>query len=336
MRAGIVGITGYTGVELARLVAGHPKLELVLGAAGTSAGQPLSGVWPALEGVLDLAVESVDAERLASACDVVFLAMPHGHAAALAPRLLEAGLVVVDLGADFRLRRPDLYARYYGLTHPSPGLLDEAVYGLPELNGDALPGARLIACPGCYPTAVTLAARPLLGEVASPIVATCLSGVSGAGRGAAERTRFVETADQARAYGIAGSHRHSPEIEQNLDGASVVFTPHLAPMNRGIVATVVMQHPHPTTPDAVAERYRAAYSDAPMVVLRDAPPTTADVRGTNRVHLHVRHDSERSVTTAVCVIDNLVKGSGGQALQALNLAQGWPETLGLPMHPWLP
>ncbi len=334
MNVGVVGITGYTGIELARLIGAHPELELVMGAAGSTAGQPLAAVWTALSGLVDLTIESVDTARLVDACNVVFLAMPHGHAANLAPPLVDAGVTVVDLGADFRLRSPKIYERYYGLTHPSPGLLDEAVYGLPELNRAALPGARLIASPGCYPTAVTLAAHPLLDLAAPPIVASCLSGVSGAGRGASERTRYCETADQAKAYGLAGTHRHTPEIEQNLGGTPVVFTPHLAPMNRGIVATVLIQHAADAS--EVMARYAAAYADEPMVVLRDTPPSTGDVRGTNRAHLHVRHDPERQTTTVVCVIDNLIKGAAGQAIQALNAAVGLPEPTGLPLHPLLP
>jgi N-acetyl-gamma-glutamyl-phosphate reductase len=336
MNVGIIGITGYTGIELVRLVAQHPELSLVHGAAGASAGQSLTSIWPSLTGLIDLTVESVAPSRIIEICDVVFLALPHGHAATLAPELIASGVTVIDLGADFRLKSPATYARYYGLEHPSPGLLDEAVYGLPELHRSALKGARLVANPGCYPTAVTLAAHPLLSLVTPPLVASCLSGVSGAGRGAPERTRYCETADQARAYAVGGVHRHTPEIEQNLRGAQVTFTPHLVPMSRGIVATVHMRHEAPIDPAALQGIYADAYADEPMIVLRGEPPSTGDVRGSNRAHLHVCHDPERQMTTAICVIDNLLKGAAGQAVQALNAVLGLPETTGLPLHPAQP
>ena len=336
MNVGIIGITGYTGIELVRLIAQHPELNLVHGAAGSSAGRPLTAVWPSLTGLVDLNVESVVPSRIIDRCEVVFLAMPHGQAASLAPELIASGVTVIDLGADFRLKSPATYARYYGQEHPSPGLLDEAVYGLPERHREALLGARLVANPGCYPTAVTLAAHPLVSLASPPLVASCLSGVSGAGRGAPERTRYCETADQAKAYGVGGTHRHTPEIEQNLGGAQVVFTPHLAPMSRGIVATVHVRHDNPIDPTSIQRLYAEAYADEPMIVLREEPPSTGDVRGSNRAHIHVCHDPERQTTTAICVIDNLLKGAAGQAVQALNAVYGFPEDTGLPMHAVLP
>lgn len=341
LATGIVGVTGYTGVELVRLVAGHPGLNLVYGAAGATAGQPLDATWPALRGLVDLDVETIDVEMLdgggiAERCEVVFLALPHGRSAALAPGLVDAGVRVVDLGADFRLAAA-AYPTWYGFDHPQPAWLERAVYGLPELNRAALPDARLIAGPGCYPTAVTLTALPLVELSSGPLIASCLSGVSGAGRNASDRTRFCETADSARPYAIGGTHRHTPEMERNL-GTSVVFTPHLVPLNRGIVATVHAVIPADVSIDqqSLSERYVERYADEPMIVLRDEPPATADVRGTNRVHLHVAWDASRRVATAVGVIDNLVKGAAGQAVQALNVALGLPETAGLPLHPMLP
>ncbi|MCB9727745.1 MAG: N-acetyl-gamma-glutamyl-phosphate reductase [Deltaproteobacteria bacterium] len=332
-RVGIAGITGYTGVELVRLAASHPELEVVLGAAGASAGQPLSTSWPGLQGLTELDVESIDPERLA-ACDVVFLALPHGHAARLAPQLVDAGVLVVDLGADFRLRDPEAYARYYGLTHPCPERLPTAVYGLPELTRGQLAQARLIANPGCYPTAVTLAALPLVeaGLVSTPLVASCVSGVSGAGRSPGPRNIFCETHDSARPYGIAGAHRHTPEIEQNL-GCQVVFSPHLVPMNRGMIATVHARLARPIAAAELQELYATRYADEPMVQMRQDAPGTADVRCSNRAHVHVALDAERATVTAVAVIDNLMKGAAGQAVQAMNVALGLPEGLGLPLHP---
>lgn len=333
MKAGIVGITGYTGLELVRLIDAHPELQLVLGSAGASAGQSLSQVWPSLLGVTDLEVEALDCERIAAACDLVFLAMPHGQASHLVPELLASGKVVIDLGADFRLKSPALYQRYYGLEHPCPELLVQAAYGLPELFRDAIPGSKLIANPGCYPTAVSLAAAPLLSLASGPIVASCLSGVSGAGRSASDRTRYCETADQARPYAIGGVHRHTPEIEQNLMGHPVVFTPHLVPMSRGIVASVYIQHEEALSAGYVEALYKEAYADEAMIVLRDEPPSTGDVRASNRAHLHVTHDPERAVTTVICVIDNLLKGAAGQAIQSLNVLLGLDESTGLPMVP---
>ena len=333
MNVGIVGITGYTGLELVRLIDAHPSLTLTIGCAGASAGQPLAQVWPSLRGVTELNVESLDPERLAEACDLVFLAMPHGAASALVPQLLSLGVKVIDLGADFRLKDPSVYATYYGLEHPCPGLLEEAVYGLPELFRGTIADARLIANPGCYPTAVSLAAYPLLSEAQGPIVASCLSGVSGAGRSASERTRYCETADQARAYNIAGAHRHTPEIEQTLHGHPVVFTPHLAPMSRGINASVYIRHEGARKVEEIEARYHAAYQNEEMVVLRSTPPSTGDVRGSNRAHIHVTHDPARQTTTVICVIDNLIKGAAGQAIQSLNCMMGLPESTGLPMVP---
>jgi N-acetyl-gamma-glutamyl-phosphate reductase len=332
-RVGIAGITGYTGAELVRLAEAHPALELVYGAAGSSAGQALAGSWPGLTGLTDLGVETIEPARLAE-CDVVFLALPHGHAAGLAPALVDAGVLVVDLGADFRLRDPAAYTRYYGLQHPCPERLPSAVYGLPELTRDRLATARLIANPGCYPTAVTLAALPLVaaGLVDGPLVASCLSGVSGAGRSPGPRNIFCETHDAARPYGLAGTHRHTPEIEQTL-GYPVVFSPHLVPMNRGMIATVHARLTRPASPAEVDALYAARYAGEPMIQLRDEPPSTADVRLSNRAHIYVTVDAERSTVTAVAAIDNLMKGAAGQAVQAMNAALGLPESTGLPLHP---
>ncbi|MGM0577414.1 MAG: N-acetyl-gamma-glutamyl-phosphate reductase [Myxococcota bacterium] len=335
-KVGIVGITGYTGAELVRLVDAHPELELVHAAAGASAGRPVTASWPGLEGLVDLEVEAFEPERVAEACDVVFVALPHGHAAEAAPTLLDAGLTVVDLGADFRLRDPAVYARYYGLEHPCPERLEDAVYGLPELTRADLEGARLVANPGCYPTAVTLAAKPLLdaGLAEGPLVASCMSAVSGAGRKPGPRNLYCETSESATPYGVAGTHRHTPEIEQNLDHP-VVFTPHLVPMNRGLVATVHARLTRSVDLAELQEIYVTRYGFEPMIQLREEPPATAHVRGSNRAHVHVAVDEERGTATVIGVIDNLVKGAAGQAVQSLNAALGLPESTGLPMVPLL-
>ena len=334
MKVGIIGATGYTGVELVRLIHQHPHLELEFLGSRHAAGKPLSSVWPGLADVVDSELESTDLSVIAKRCEVVFLALPHGQAAHLVPELLERGLRVVDLGADFRLQDPKVYERYYGLEHPCPDLLKEAVYGLVELNRDSLAGARLIASPGCYPTAVTLASYPLREICEGHVIATCLSGVSGAGRSKPEGVRYCETHDQARPYNIAGRHRHGPEIEQNLGGPSVVFTPHLVPMSRGIVATVLMDVGDGI--DNVADlraRYHTQYEESPLVVVREDIPSTGDVRGSARAHVHVDFDAERRVVTALCTIDNLLKGASSQAIQALNVSLGYEETTGLPTLP---
>ncbi len=341
-RVGIVGASGYTGVELVRLIETHPGLALTYVAAEKAAGKRLDAVWP---GLIDLPVgalviEAFEAHQpndLAARVDALFLALPHGVAGRVAPALVDAGILVVDLGADFRLRDPAVYARAYGLVHPSPERLPSAVYGLVELFREPLRTARLIACPGCYPTAVTLAAWPLVraGLASDFIVADGMSGVSGAGRTPSARNLFCEVAEAASPYGVGGSHRHVPEIEQTL-GTTVAFTPHLVPMSRGMIATVNMRVDASISAEQVASLYSAAYAREPLVTLRSEPPSTLDVRGTSRAHVHVVLDPARRVVTAFCAIDNLVKGASGQAMQALNVALGLPETAGLPLVPLTP
>ncbi len=340
-RIGVAGVSGYTGVELVRLISAHPHLELAWLGGGTSAGSRLTDVWPALRGlsqVPDLEIRPVDdVEGVAASCDAVFLALPHGHAGRLAPRLLDLGLRVVDLGADFRLRDPAVYERFYGGAHPCPELLPGAVYGLPEADRRDLVAARLVANPGCYPTAVTLAANPLVeaGLVDGPLVASCLSGASGAGRTPGPRNLYCETTDAARPYGLGGSHRHTPEIEQVL-GHATVFSPHVVPMSRGMVATTHARLARPISHQQLSDLYVSRYGEEPFVSVVDGPPTTAAVRGTNRALVHAVLDEERQTVVTVCVIDNLVKGAAGQAVQCLNLALGLPEVAGLPIHPLLP
>lgn len=335
-RVGIAGITGYTGVELCRILAGHPDVRLVAAAGGQRAGQPLSAVWPGLSGLIDLPVDALDTDELASRCDVVFLALPHGVSAPVARALLARDVLVVDLGADFRLRDPAVYAAAYESEHPCPELLERAVYGLPELHRDELREARLVANPGCYPTATALALLPLVrAGLVDSLVADCLSGVSGAGRSPGPRNLYGEVAESAVAYGVAGGHRHRPEIEQTL-GCPIIFTPHLVPMIRGMLATTHGHLRSPSNSSEILGLYQDFYAEHPMIVLRDAPPSTAEVRGTNRAHIHVALDANRGVVTAICAIDNLVKGAAGQAVQCMNLALGLPETAGLPLFPLIP
>lgn len=336
IRVGIAGVSGYTGVELVRILSAHPAVEITAVAAEKAAGQRLDRVWPGLAGSTDLMVEAMDAAALARRCDVVFLALPHGVSARAAEVLLEGGCRVIDLGADFRLKDAGQYAEVYKLTHPCPALLAEAVYGLPEQNRAQIAGARLIANPGCYPTATAIAALPLVeAGLTTWIVADCLSGISGAGRQPGPRNLYCDVAESVSAYGVAGAHRHAPEIAQVL-GRPIVFTPHLVPMVRGMLATVHTALSRPTDAAALRALYAARYADHPMVVLRDEPPSSADVRGSNKVHVHVNVNPVDGVATVVSVIDNLVKGASGQAVQNMNLAFGLPETLALPLTPWLP
>ena len=335
-RTGVVGATGYTGVELLRMVERHPRLTLSLVAGGKTAGSELSSSWPGLTGVLpELLVESVDIQQLAERCDVVFLALPHGVSAGLAPALVEQGVIVIDLGADFRLRDRETYRRFYG-EHPNPDWLVKSVYGLTEWSRDALAGATLIANPGCYPTATALAAKPLIeGDWAGELlISNCLSGVSGAGRKPSPRSLFCEVGESAQPYAIAGAHRHGPEIEQSL-GMRVSFTPHLVPMSRGMVATVVAQPASLPTLVQLQEAFQSAYGAAPCVRLRTDVPSTRDVRGSALADVHISLDDERGVIVAICVIDNLMKGAASQAVQNLNIALGFEETMGLPLWPQL-
>jgi N-acetyl-gamma-glutamyl-phosphate reductase len=337
VRAGIVGISGYTGVELHRILTAHPSARITALAAGSSAGQTLDASWPGLDPSGTVRITEPDPAALAAACDVVFLALPHGVSPALVVPLLDAGVTVIDLGADFRLRDPAVWEHAYGAAHPAPALLEQAVYGLPEVHRDAIRGARLVACPGCYPTATAIAALPLVEDgVADFVISDCLSGVSGAGRKPGSRTLYAEVHESAGAYGVGGTHRHVPEMEQLL-GVPVVFTPHLVPMTRGMHATVHVRPkgPLPST-DALRARYRARYVNHPMVSVVDAPPSTREVRGTATARVHPLSDPARGVITITAVIDNLGKGAAGQAVHCMNLALGLDETAGLPTHALLP
>ena len=345
LRAGIAGITGYTGYELYRLLQAHPGVDVVRLAAGRGAGVPLETSWPALSGRPHPTVAELDVSW-ARGLDVLFLALPHGvsggYVAALHAEGLLAGgpgaegLRVIDLGADFRLKDTDTYAATYGSPHPSPELLAKAVYGLPEQQRAALPGAVLVANPGCYPTATALGAQVLLAAgCAGPVHTTCVSGVSGAGRKAGPRTLYCEVHDSAVAYGVGGSHRHVPEMEQLLK-VPVMFTPHLVSMNRGMLATVSMSSPVALNTEGLLSTAREMYAQEELIVLRDTPPATRDVRGTGLTHIHVVVDSQRHVAQALVAIDNVGKGAASQAIQNLNLVFGMPETLGIPTIPLVP
>lgn len=335
----IVGGTGYTGCELLRLLVAHPYVRLRAISSRAEAGRPVSDVFPNLRGHVDLNFCAPDAPEVAAA-DVVFFATPHGAAMASVPAMLEQGARVIDLSADFRLRDAQLWEQWYGQPHTAPELLDEAVYGLPEINGDKLPEARLVACAGCYPTSVQLAMAPALrAGIIDPasIVADCKSGVSGAGRAAKLGSLLCEAGDSMQAYAVAG-HRHQPEIDQGLsdiagEAVESLFVPHLTPMIRGIHSTVYADL---RSDDDIQSVYEAFYADMPCVDVMPAGshPQTRSVRGANVCRLAVHRRGRRLI--ALAVEDNLVKGASGQAIQCMNLLFGWPETLALEQPALLP
>ncbi len=335
VRAGIVGGTGYTGVELLRLLALHPSVEVVAVTSRSDAGKKVSEAYPNLRGHLDVPFVEPTPEAF-SDCDVVFFATPNGTCMRMAPALLEKGIRVIDLAADFRLKDPDVFAHWYGESHACPELLAEAVYGLPEFHRDAIRGARLIACPGCYPTAVQLGLAPLLrtGLIRSDaLIADVKSGVSGAGRKAEIPILMSETGESLKAYAVAG-HRHWPEIRQGLSEFSkapvgLTFVPHLIPMIRGIHATLYAQLTG-SVPD-LQKLYEEAYANESFVDVLPAGshPDTRNVRGANRCQIAVHRPMDGNTVVILSVIDNLVKGAAGQAVQNMNLMFGLQETSGL-------
>ena len=338
IRAVVVGGTGYTGAELVRLSLAHPSLELVSIVGNTTAGQAVAEVLPSLRGVVDGAVQPFDPDAIASQADVAFCALPHAASAEAVGALRERDKIVLDLSADFRFEDLSVYEAWYG-THPVPERLGEAVYGLVELHREELRAADLIAVPGCYPTASTLALAPLVknGLVRSEgIVVDAKSGVSGAGRGVSAATQFSETAEGVRAY-KAGAHRHGPEIEQELSRLAgspiqIAFVPHLLPMTRGILATCYAQPAGADTSAAACiEAARALYDGSPSVQVLDEGehPDTLWVRGSNRVHLAYAQDQTSGMIIAMSAIDNLLKGASGQAIQCLNVRFGLDEGAGL-------
>jgi N-acetyl-gamma-glutamyl-phosphate reductase len=341
LRIAVLGASGYTGADLVRLALTHPRIEIAALSANAKAGQTMAEVWPHFAPYPELprlvTAESVDY----SAIDAVFGCLPHAASAALLGTL--QGPRIIDLSADFRLKDAATYAQWYGGAHPAPDLLPAAVYGLTEFARPSLRDAALVACPGCYPTAVLLALLPLVGSGAvSPerITVNALSGVSGAGRSLKEANLFVEVAEAVHPYAI-GAHRHMPEMEQELSAAAGVpvtmsFTPHLVPINRGELVTCVVetQQPVASLRAILAERYAAE----PFVHLlaEGAAPATRMVRGSNHVVINVFADRVPGRAIVIAAIDNLVKGSSGQAIQNFNAMFGLPETLGLDAAPLFP
>jgi N-acetyl-gamma-glutamyl-phosphate reductase len=332
MRVAVIGATGYAGLEVLRLVASHPDLQVVLATGESNAGRTVAQHAPALAALYpDLVFASADAAADA-ALDVAFVALPHGHSQDVVPALVERDVAVVDLGADFRLKDAADYDQWYGAAHRVPSLLARAVYGLVERHRDELPGARLIAVPGCYPTATSLALGPFLdrGLVATTgVVVNALSGASGAGRATSERLHFSRLSANAEAYGLL-HHRHTVEIQREL-GAEVLFTPHLVPAARGMLVTAYARPVGTLTSDQAMDVLRETYANDPCVVVVDEPPTLKDPVGSNLCFVSARVDQRTGWLVAMSSLDNLVKGAAGQAVQAWNVATGRDETRGLPL-----
>jgi len=342
IKIGIVGGTGYTGVELLRLLATHPRAQVVQITSRAEAGRAVSELYGNLRGHFDLAFSEPDPAALAE-CDLVFFATPNGTAMQMAPGLLEAGTKVIDLAADFRLRDPAVWEQWYGMPHTCTAILEEAVYGLPELNREQIREARLVANPGCYPTAATLGFLPLIegGLVdAATLVADCKSGVSGGGRGANIAMLMGEAGESFKAYAVSG-HRHLPEIRQTLSLAAdgpvgLTFTPHLVPMVRGIHATLYARSKGRI--DDLQGRFEARYAAEPFVDVLPpgSHPETRSVRGVNHCRIAVHRPLDGDMLVVLSVIDNLTKGAAGQAVQNMNLMFGLDEAAGLNQVALLP
>jgi len=335
IRAGIVGGTGYTGVELLRILALHQEADVAVVTSRADAGVRVDAVYPSLRGYVDAVFTAPDVEALA-ACDVVFFATPNGTAMLMAEQLLARGVKVIDLSADFRLQDAKEWSEWYGMEHACPELIGEAVYGLPEVNREAIKSARLIACPGCYPTSVQLGFLPLLEQGlidADHLIADVKSGVSGAGRKAELATLMSECGESFKAYAVPG-HRHLPEIRQGLRAATgkpvgLTFVPHLTPMIRGIHATLYgrLQADAQDLQALYEQRYRGeVFVD---VLPKGAHADTRSVRGSNRCQIAIHQPQDGKTVVILSVIDNLVKGASGQAVQNMNLMFGLEEDLGL-------
>ncbi len=329
---GIIGASGFTGAELLRLCAQHPDLEVRLATGDTQAGTRAAELYPSLAAAQpDLVFSAYDVDDVVG-LDLVFLGLPHGASQAVVPELIGKVGHIVDLAADFRLQDPSLYPQWYGEEHTSPGLLADFAYGLPELYRDEILAADHVATPGCYPTAAVLALGPLVQAGAietSGIIVDAASGVSGAGRPPKPTTTFCAVDEDFTAYGLL-DHRHTPEMEQVL-GASVLFTPHLAPMNRGILATCYARPTAATSTEALLELQRKVYGAEPFVVVLDGSPSTKATLGSNCAHVTARFDERTGWVVAIAAIDNLTKGASGAAVQCANILLGLPETTGLPI-----
>ncbi len=347
IKAGIVGATGYTGSELLRILARHPEVKIEVVTSRAEAGLPVAEMFPQLRGFVDIAFSEPNVDTLA-ACDVVFFATPHGVAQAQVPALIERGVRVIDLSADFRIRDQALWEKWYKQAHGAPQLIERAVYGLPEVYRGQIREAQLIACPGCYPTATQLGFIPLLEQGlvhTDNLIADAKSGVSGAGRTASIGSLLAEAADSFKAYAVSG-HRHLPEIRQGLNAAAggavgLTFVPHLVPMIRGIEATLYARlndKGRALSQTDLQAVFEQRYADEPFVDVMPwgALPETRSVKGANLCRLALHRQPDSDILIVVSVIDNLVKGASGQAVQNMNLMFGLNETAGLDIVPLAP
>lgn len=339
IRVGIIGASGYTGAELLRLCAGHPDLSVVVATGDSQAGAPIASLYPSLAPVYgDRVFDAYDPDSL-DGLDLVFLGLPHGASQALMAEVRTHVTWVVDLAADFRLADADLYPTWYGEPHAQPELLAEFAYGLPELFRDQIVGASAVAAPGCYPTTAALALAPLVRDgliETTGIIVDAASGVSGAGRGPKATTTFCAVDEDFSAYGLL-DHRHTPEMEQSVarvgglapEDVSVLFTPHLAPMNRGILATCYARPTASVSTSTLLDLYHEAYDAEPFVTVSERSPSTKATLGSNSVHVTVRADDRTGLVVALAALDNITKGASGQAVQCANILAGLDETAGL-------
>ena len=345
IKIGIVGGTGYTGVELLRLLALHPHAELTVITSRGDAGLPVADMFPSLRGYVNLTFSDPATANLAG-CDVVFFATPHGVAMSQAQTLLKANVKIIDLAADFRLQDVSTFEKWYKMPHTCADILKDAVYGIPELYREKIKNAKVIGNPGCYPTTVILGLAPLLElgliDFSAPIVADCKSGVSGAGRKAEVATLFAESSDNMKAYGVAG-HRHQPEIHAQLtklagEKIDFIFVPHLIPMIRGMLSTIYVKLSKKSKATDLQALYEKRYANEQFVDVLPAGnmPETRSVRGSNQLRIALHKQVESDYLTIVVVQDNLVKGAAGQAVQNMNILFGFEENAGLQVVPLLP
>lgn len=338
IKVGIIGATGYAGAELVRLLARHPQVELSVLTSQSYAGKPLWEVFPHLYGLVENTLEELNLPELVARCNVIFTALPHGHAMPVAQEVMRRGRKLIDLGADFRLKDIDTYQSWYKTEHTAPVLVPSAVYGLPELYREQIKDSSIIANPGCYPTSTILGLAPLLAnKLIDPetIIIDAKSGVSGAGRGLSLKTHFSETTNNFQAYGV-GSHRHTPEIEQELSelaGAPVTvsFTPHLTPMTRGILSTIYAKITKDLASEELTDLYRQFYQGERFVRVLPVGmyPATKSVSGSNCCDISLTVDPRTNRVIVLSAIDNLIKGAAGQAVQNLNVLLGIAEDTGL-------
>lgn len=343
IKVGIVGANGYAGGELMRILLSHPQAQLVYVASRSQAGAKVSDVMPAIPPWQDLLFEAPEAQAMVERCDVIFTATPKGAAMSYGSAVVQAGKVLIDIGTDFRFRNVEVYQQWYGIEHACPDVTVQAAYGLPELFRRSILGSRVVGNPGCYPTSILLGLAPAVkGDFIDidKISITSYSGISGAGATPTQTTHLPEAAENLQPYGVAG-HRHTPEIEQgiqllkgetpNSDGPRISFTPHLAPMSRGILSTLVLYPQRAVTQESLQEAYETFYADEPFVRVLppDRLPQTKPLRGTNLCDIAARYDARAGRIIVTSAIDNLVKGAAGQAVQNMNLLFGLPETTGL-------